>query len=206
MASLNKVMLIGNLTRDPELRYTPKGSAVLDLTVACNRSYVTESNEKVQETTFVDTVAWGRQAEVIAQYVKKGNPIYIEGRLQVDSWEDKTNGQKRYKTRVVVENFQFLSGKRDDEGGGAPQGQGGGYEGGGGYGGGGGGGYQQRSPRPQGGGGGNGSSSSGGGGSGGGYQQRSSPPARQQPPPSADHDSFGDGPITGGMDDDEIPF
>ncbi len=124
MASLNKVMLIGNLTRDPEVRYTPKGTAVTDIGLACNRVYSTDDGDKREETTFVDVTLWGRQAEIAGQYMKKGRPIYIEGRLQLDTWDDKQSGQKRSKLKVVGDNFQFL-GSRDDNGGGG--GGGGGY-------------------------------------------------------------------------------
>ncbi len=108
MANVNKVILIGNLTRDPELRYTPSGTAVCDLGLAVNRKYKDQ-----EETTFVDLVVWARQAEVISEYCKKGHPLFVEGRLTFDSWEGK-DGQKRSKLRVTVENFQFLgSGRRD---------------------------------------------------------------------------------------------
>ena len=108
MANLNKVMLIGNVTRDPEIKYTPKGSAVTDLGIAVNRVYTPEGGERREETTFVDITLWGRQAEIAGEYCKKGRSIYIEGRLQLDTWEDKTSGQKRSKLRVVGENFQLL--------------------------------------------------------------------------------------------------
>jgi single-strand DNA-binding protein len=108
MANLNKVMIIGNVTRDPEIKYTPKGSAVTDLGIAVNRVYTPEGGEKREETTFVDVTLWGRQAEIAGEYCKKGRSIYIEGRLQLDTWEDKTSGQKRSKLRVVGENFQLL--------------------------------------------------------------------------------------------------
>ena len=108
MANLNKVMLIGNVTRDPEIKYTPKGSAVTDLGIAVNRVYTPEGGEKREETTFVDVTLWGRQAEIAGEYCKKGRSIYVEGRLQLDSWEDKASGQKRNKLRVVGENFQLL--------------------------------------------------------------------------------------------------
>ena len=107
MANLNKVMLIGNLTRDPELKYTPGNQAVCELGLAVNRKYRTKDNEEREEVTFVDCEAWGKQAEVIKQYMTKGRPIFIEGRLKLDTWEDKEGG-KRSKMRVVVENFQFL--------------------------------------------------------------------------------------------------
>jgi single-strand DNA-binding protein len=124
MANLNKVMLIGNLTRDPEVRYTPKGTAVADIGMAINRSYSLDDGERREETTFVDITFWGRQAEVLGQYMKKGRPLYVEGRLQLDSWDDKNTGQKRSKLKVVGENFQFLGGRDGGEGGG-----GGSYEG-----------------------------------------------------------------------------
>ena len=118
MASLNKVMLIGNLTRDPEVRYTPKGTAVTDIGLAVNRVYSTDDGDKREETTFVDITLWGRQAEVAGQYMKKGRPIYVEGRLQLDTWDDKESGQKRSKLKIVGENFQFLGSKDDNAGGG----------------------------------------------------------------------------------------
>ena len=108
MPSFNKVILAGNLTRDPELKYTPKGTAVCKITVAVNRSYTSDSGEKKDEVTFVDVDAWARTAEVIAQYLKKGRPILIEGRLKLDQWDDKQTGQKRSRLGVVCENFQFL--------------------------------------------------------------------------------------------------
>jgi len=112
MASFNKVMLLGNCTRDPEVKYTPKGSAVTDLGLAVNRFYTTDNGEKREETTFVDVTMWGRQAEIAGEYLKKGRPVFIEGRLQLDTWDDKQTGQKRSKLRVVCENFQLL-GSRD---------------------------------------------------------------------------------------------
>jgi len=117
MANLNKVMIIGNVTRDPEIKYTPKGSAVTDLGIAVNRVYTPEGGEKREETTYVDVTLWGRQAEIAGEYCKKGRSVYIEGRLQLDSWEDKTSGQKRSKLRVVGESFQLL-GPRPGGGGG----------------------------------------------------------------------------------------
>jgi single-strand DNA-binding protein len=123
MANLNKVMLIGNVTRDPEIKYTPKGSAVCDLGIAVNRVFTPEGGERREETTFVDITLWGRQAEIAGEYCKKGRSIYIEGRLQLDTWEDKTSGQKRSKLRVVGENFQLL-GPRPGGSGGGEQSQG----------------------------------------------------------------------------------
>jgi len=108
MANFNKVMLMGNLTRDPEVRYTPKGTAVAEIGLAVNRIYSGENNEKREETTFVDVTLWGRTAEVAGEYLKKGRPIFIEGRLQLDSWEDKQSGQKRSKLRVVAEGMQLI--------------------------------------------------------------------------------------------------
>src|SRR4030081_149678 len=108
MASFNKVILLGNLTRDPEVRYTPKGSAVCDLGVAVNRVYTPEGGERREEVTFVDVVLWARLAEIAGEYLKKGRPVFIEGRLQMDSWDDKQTGQKRTKLRVVGETMQLL--------------------------------------------------------------------------------------------------
>jgi single-strand DNA-binding protein len=111
MANLNKVFLLGNVTRDPEIRYTPKGSAVCDLGIAVNRNYTTDSGEKREEVTFVDVTLWGRTAEVASEYLKKGRPVFIEGRLQMDTWDDKQTGQKRTRLRVVAENMQLLGGR-----------------------------------------------------------------------------------------------
>jgi len=108
MASFNKVILLGNLTRDPEVRYTPKGSAVCDLGVAVNRIYTTDSGEKREEVTYVDVVLWARLAEIAGEYLKKGRPVFIEGRLQMDTWDDKQTGQKRTRLRVVGESMQLL--------------------------------------------------------------------------------------------------
>ena len=118
MANLNKVLLLGNVTRDPEVRYTPKGSAVCDLGIAVNRAYTTDSGEKREEVTFVDVTLWGRTAEVASEYLKKGRPVFIEGRLQMDTWDDKQTGQKRTRLRVVAENMQLLGGRPS---GGAPE-------------------------------------------------------------------------------------
>ena len=158
MASFNKVLLMGNLTRDPQLKYLPSQTAVVEFGVACNRKFRTANGEDKEEVTFVDVTSFGKQAEVINQYFQKGKPIFIEGRLKFDSWEDKQGGGKRSKLTVVIENFQFVGG-RD-----------GGGEGGGG-GGGGRGGYDQ-----------------GGGGGGGGYEEdapprRAGPPAQRGGPP-----------------------
>ena len=143
MASYNRVLLMGNLTRDPQLKYLPSQTAVAEFGLACNRKFRTANGEDREEVTFVDITAFGKQAEVINQYMTKGKPIFIEGRLKFDSWEDKQGGGKRSKLTVVVDNFQFI---------GAPGGAGGG---------GGGGGYSQDH-----------GDNGGGGGGGGGYQQR----------------------------------
>jgi single-strand DNA-binding protein len=119
MANLNKVMLIGNLTRDPELRYTPKGTAVADIAIAINRIWNNEAGQRQEETTFVDVTLWGRQAELAQQYLTKGRGIYVEGRLQMDTWDDKTTGQKRSKLKVIGENLQFLPDGRAGAGNGA---------------------------------------------------------------------------------------
>lgn len=174
MASYNKVMLMGNLTRDPEVRYTPKGSAVADLALAVNRTYTADNGERREEVTYVDIVLWSKLAELAGQYLKKGRAVFIEGRLQMDTWEDKQTGQKRSRIKVVGENMQFVDSRRD--GGGEEEGGGGG---GGGY---------SRPSRPSG---------------GGGQQRAASQPSRQQPPAN---DEFNEGPITDGMEDDDIPF
>ncbi|MCB1098081.1 MAG: single-stranded DNA-binding protein [Verrucomicrobiae bacterium] len=134
MASFNKVMLMGNLTRDPEVRYTPKGTAVTDLGIAVNRKFRVE-DEMREEVTFVDITFWGRKAEVIAQYMKKGGGIFIEGRLQMDSWDDRTTGKKRYQLKVIGETFEFVGSSGGGGGSGSGSSGGGSYNSGGGYGG-----------------------------------------------------------------------
>jgi single-strand DNA-binding protein len=119
MASYNKVILMGNLTRDPQLKYLPSQTAVVDFGVACNRRYKTQAGEEKEEVTFVDCAAFGRTAEVINQYFQKGKPIFIEGRLRYEQWEDKQGGGKRSRISVHVDNFQFVGG-RDQAGGGSP--------------------------------------------------------------------------------------
>ena len=113
MANFNKVYLIGNLTRDPELRVTPKGTAICQFGLAVNRQFKDESGALRDETTFVDIEAWGKQGETIAKYCTKGRPLFVEGRLKFDQWEDKTSGQKRSKLKVVLEGFQFLGSRGD---------------------------------------------------------------------------------------------
>ena len=110
MASFNKVILMGNLTRDPELRYTPKGTAVAKLGLAVNRSWRNAEGQQQDETTFVDVDAFGKQAETLGQYMQKGRPILIEGRLKLDQWEDKNTGQNRSKLGVILEKFSFVGG------------------------------------------------------------------------------------------------
>jgi single-strand DNA-binding protein len=109
MASLNKVILIGNLTRDPEVRFTPKGTAVCDLSIAINRKWRDDSGNTQEEVTYVEIAVWGKTAENCGQYLKKGSSACFEGRLQLEAWDDKTTGQKRSKIKVVAEQVQFLS-------------------------------------------------------------------------------------------------
>jgi single-strand DNA-binding protein len=123
MANFNKVILVGNLTRDPEVKYTTGGTAVAELGLAVNRTWFDQkANERKEETTFVDVTLWGRQAEVAGEYLSKGRSVLIEGRLQLDQWEDKQSGQKRSKLRVVCENMQMMGGRGE----GGPGGGGGG--------------------------------------------------------------------------------
>lgn len=176
MANLNKVMIIGNLVADPEVRTTPRGNTVTELRLAVNRmSSGPNDGERREETTFLDVTCWGRTAEIAGQYLAKGRPVFIEGRLQQDTWEDKQTGQRRSKIRIVAENMQLLGG-RD---GAAPQQQGG---------------YQQRSNNNYGGGQGGYSNGGnyGGGYSNGGYQQQR--PQQTPPPPMP------------AEEDDDIPF
>lgn len=109
MATLNKVMLIGNLTRDPELRYVPSGSAVATFTLAVNRVYKTQTGEKKEQTSFIRIVVWGRRAEVCGEYLTKGSPVFVEGRIQSRDWETQ-DGQKRNTVEVIADNVQFLRG------------------------------------------------------------------------------------------------
>jgi single-strand DNA-binding protein len=108
MANLNKVLLMGNLTRGPEIRYTPKGTAVGEISLAINRVWNNDQNQKQEETTFVEVTLWGKQAELAGQYLTKGRGCLIEGRLQMESWDDKATGQKRSKLKVVADSMQFL--------------------------------------------------------------------------------------------------
>jgi len=119
MASFNKVILMGNLTRDPQVRYTPRGSAVAEIGLAVNRTWFDkQTNSRKEEVTFIDVTLWGRDAEVAGEYLSKGRPVLIEGRLQLDSWDDKETGQKRSKLRVVGESMMMLGSRGDGGGGG----------------------------------------------------------------------------------------
>ena len=163
MANFNKVLLMGNLTRDPQLRYLPSQMAVAEFGLAINRKWKGPQGEERVDVVFVDCTAWGKQAETINQYFQKGKAIFIEGRLKLDQWEDKQGGGKRSKLTVVVENFQFVGGPR--EGDAAPAGAGGGE-------------YDQRSakpgpPHPQ-------------------QQAAPSPEAQQPPPPISEEQQFKD--------------
>lgn len=114
MASYNKVILIGNLTRDPEVRYTPKGVAITKLGLAVNRTWRdATTGEMKEEVTFVDIDAFEKNAETLGKYMKKGSPLLVEGRLRLDTWDDKQTGQKRSKLGVVLESFRFLDSQRD---------------------------------------------------------------------------------------------
>ena len=116
MARFNKVILMGNLTRDPELRYTPKGTAIARIGLAVNRVWRTETGENKEEVTFVDCDAFGKTGETIGQYLKKGSPVLIEGRLRLHTWEDKNTKQKQSKLRVDVETFKFVGPANRGEG------------------------------------------------------------------------------------------
>jgi single-strand DNA-binding protein len=113
MASLNKVMVLGNLTRDPDIKHTPKGTAVTQLSIAINRKYTTENGDQKEEVTYVDIEAWGRLAEICAEHLSKGKSILVEGRLKLDTWEDKQTGEKKSKMRVAADVVQFLSARED---------------------------------------------------------------------------------------------
>jgi len=142
---VNKVILIGNLGRDPEVRSTQSGQPVASFTLATNRRWRDKAGNKQEETEWHNIVVWGKQAEIAGQYLKKGKQIYLEGRLQTRSWEDRQSGEKKYKTEIVCDNFQMLGQRGDmdmDRGGGSgggPSYDEGGGGGGGSYGGGGGG-------------------------------------------------------------------
>jgi len=120
MANFNKVILAGNLTRDPELRYTPKGLAIAKIGLAISRKWRSEAGEMKEEVTFVDVDAFGKTAETIGQYLKKGRPILVEGRLRYETWDDKSTGAKRSKLGVVMDSFQFIDSNRGEGEGSAP--------------------------------------------------------------------------------------
>lgn len=120
MPNLNKVLIMGALTRDPEVKYTPKGTALCQIGVAVNHTYKTADGEKREEVTFVDVEAWGKTAEVIGEHFRKGKPIFVEGRLKLDTWDDKQTGQKRSKMKVIMESFQFLGDKGSGQASAAP--------------------------------------------------------------------------------------
>ncbi len=181
MANLNKVMLIGNLTRDIEMKFTPGGLAVAEVGLAINRkSKNPQTGELKEETTFVDVTLWGRQAEIAKEYLSKGKPVYIEGRLTLDTWDDKQSGQKRSKLKVTGEALQLLGSRGDGGGGGGGGGGSSSYDD-----------YDQRPSRPQSSGGGGGNYGGGSGGGGGGNQQRPKP----KPAPASVQE-----------EDDDIPF
>ena len=117
--SFNKVILMGNITRDVELRYTPGGTAVTDMGLAVNEKRKNAAGELVEDTTFVDVTLWSRNAEVAAEYLGKGSPVLIEGRLKLDKWEAE-GGEKRQKLKVVCERMQMVGSKKDNGGGGNP--------------------------------------------------------------------------------------
>lgn len=198
MASFNKVILVGNLTRDPEVRYTTGGTAVTELGLAVSRQWTDRgSNERKEETTFVDVTLWGRTAEIAGEYLSKGRPVLIEGRLQLDQWEDKETGQKRSKLKVVGETLQLLGSRNE----------------GGGSGGGGGGG--QSSASSQSGAGNSGAGNAGSGSSGGGRQSYSGGQSSASRPVSQpSYDDFNSGgrtPDQSFYDDvpsgsDDVPF
>lgn len=120
MSTLNRVFLMGNLTRDPEVRYTPSGTAVGDLGLAVNETYKNKAGETVEKTVFVDIEVWARQAETCAEYLYKGSPVFVEGRLKLDQWENQ-QGEKRSKLRVRADRVQFLGAPRREQSGGASQ-------------------------------------------------------------------------------------
>ena len=182
MASINKVILIGNLGRDPEVRYTPNGAAICNVTIATSRNWKDKtSGEKVEETEWHRVVFYDRLAEIAGEYLKKGRSVYVEGRLKTRKWQDK-EGKDNYTTEVIADNMQML-GSREGMGGGADEGGGRGRDSG--YGGGGGGGGER--------------GGYGGGGGGGGGERPASRPAPSKPAPQKSATGFDD------MDDD-IPF
>jgi single-strand DNA-binding protein len=123
MATVNKVLLIGNLTRDPELKYTPGGAAVAEFGLALNESYKNkQTGQMTEKVHYIDIVCWARTAEIASEYLKKGSPVHIEGKLTQDRWQDQASGQNRSKIRVTCERLTFLGGKQNGAGGGGGQG------------------------------------------------------------------------------------
>lgn len=117
MRGFSKAIIAGNLTRDPEMRTTPSGASVCSFSVAVNRRFRTASGENQESTSFIDCTAWGRTGETISQYMHKGSPILVSGRLDQRSWDDKNTGQKRSRVEIVVEDFNFIGGEQRDGGG-----------------------------------------------------------------------------------------
>ena len=128
MASVNRVILVGRLGKDPEIRSTPGGTSVAKFTIATDEKFTDRQGEKQERTEWHNIVAWGKLAEICGQYLRKGKLVFIEGSLRTDSWEDKESGQKKYRTEIVAQNMQMLDRRGDEEGGGSS-----GYSGGGGY-------------------------------------------------------------------------
>ena len=195
MPSYNRVVLVGNLTRDPQLRTLPSQMSVVEIGLAINHRYKTQSGEQREEVCFVDCTAFGKTGEIINQYMTKGKPILVEGRLKLDSWDDKQGGGKRSKHTVVIDNFQFLGGRDDD-------GSGGGGGGGRARSAGGGGGYGNRGGYTM-------DDDNGGGGDGG--NGGGAPPARRAParPARAPQKPAEEAPFDEGeqhFEDDDIPF
>ncbi len=195
MASVNKVIIVGNLGRDPEVRYSPDGAAICNVSIATTSTWKDKnSGERREDTEWHRVVFYNRLAEIAGEYLKKGRSVYVEGRLKTRKWQDKDTGADRYSTEIVADQMQMLGGREGGEGGGGGGygGGGGGGGGGGNYGGGGGGGGWNE-------GGGNGGGGGGGGGNRPQRPPRAAPPAQQQPNPNSGAGNFAD------MDDD-IPF
>jgi single-strand DNA-binding protein len=192
--SVNKVILIGNLGADPEVRTTPSGQQVATLSLATSRNYKDREGNRREETEWHRVVVWNQLAELAQRYLAKGRKVYIEGRLQTRSWDDQQSGQKKYTTEIIADQMTFL-----DSGQSGGQGAQPGGGGGGGYGGGGGGGYGGNAPSGGGGGGGGGyGQQRGGGGHGGGAPAQTPPSGPQSGPPPGNDPGF--------YDDDDIPF
>lgn len=115
MSAVNKVFILGNLTRDPEVRYTPKGTAVAELGLAINEKRRTDAGDLIEKTVFVDVTTWGKTAENAGRFLSKGRAVHVEGRLELDTWEDKESGQKRSRLKVIASAVQFLSGGKSED-------------------------------------------------------------------------------------------